>query len=155
MATAPMVQSKKGRKATEAPDAHTNRPNHSELGARNAATVVQDKAGGLTLHDDGAENSFPHSKSNANASSTASDVNKYSSRKPRRGQRYSPDGITLEKCFVYFGSLVALTIILVFAMDLISGWPFWRASISWDIAAVICGVGLAYLCWDTHRDFLR
>ena len=73
-------------------------------------------------------------------------------KKPRRRNRFF-ESITLEKCFVMFGFLVACGMILTFGIDLATGWPFWRASITWDIAAVFCGSGLAYLSWDTYRDF--
>ena len=58
----------------------------------------------------------------------------------------------LEKSLVVFSSCVAITLVLLFGSDLLSGWPLKRASLLFDTTSVACGAGLAYLCWDTRKD---
>ena len=58
---------------------------------------------------------------------------------------------TLEKSFVMFGFAVAITLVLLFGIDLITGWPFHQASKAYDIANIVCGMVLAYLSWDTCK----
>lgn len=62
------------------------------------------------------------------------------------------EGQTLEKSFVVLSFLVALIMILPFGCDLICGWPFWQASRLFDVSNVVCGMGLAYLCWNVAMD---
>ncbi len=73
--------------------------------------------------------------------------------RPRRSPWYRVwDAFSLEKAFVIFGFSVALIMVLLFGLDLATGLPFWRASTLWDATAVICGLVLGYLSWDTWRD---
>ena len=51
------------------------------------------------------------------------------------------------------GMVVAVLIFVLFALDLITGFPFKRASLPMDILLVLCGVGLGFLSWSTLRDF--
>jgi hypothetical protein len=57
----------------------------------------------------------------------------------------------LERSFCIFGFAVAALLILTFGLDLITAWPFWRASVPFDIAFVACGAALAYVTWDSWR----
>ena len=60
---------------------------------------------------------------------------------------------TLEKSLTLSGLVAALIMILPFGCDLVCGWPFYHASPLFDVSSVICGLGLAYLSWNTLRDF--
>ncbi len=51
------------------------------------------------------------------------------------------------------GMVIAVLILILFALDLILGIPFKKASPAMDIAFVICALGLAFLSWSTLRDF--
>ncbi len=64
------------------------------------------------------------------------------------------DSQPLEKSFVLFGFVVAITLVAIFGSDLICGWPFQRASMAFDITNVLCGFGLAFLSWDAYKDLL-
>jgi hypothetical protein len=51
------------------------------------------------------------------------------------------------------GMAIAVVILILFALDLILGIPFKKASMAMDIAFVVCALGLAFLSWTTLRDF--
>jgi hypothetical protein len=51
------------------------------------------------------------------------------------------------------GMVIAVLILILFALDLILGIPFKKASLAMDIAFVLCALGLAFLSWSTLRDF--
>lgn len=51
-----------------------------------------------------------------------------------------------------FGVVVATTLILIFGCDLVSAWPFQRASASFDVTTLVCAIGLAWMCWDAHQN---
>ena len=51
------------------------------------------------------------------------------------------------------GMVIAVLILILFALDLILGIPFKKASLAMDIAFVVCALGLAFLSWSTLRDF--
>ena len=59
---------------------------------------------------------------------------------------------SLEHVFVYFSYVVAALLATVFGLDLLTGIPFIRASVLFDVTNVICGLTLGYLSWNTHRD---
>jgi hypothetical protein len=60
--------------------------------------------------------------------------------------------LTLQKCLVFAGFLVAAFLVLVFGADALTGWPFSRARVAFDVAIIVCGLGLAWLSWDAYRD---
>lgn len=52
-----------------------------------------------------------------------------------------------------FSFLLGVVFIVLFGLDLCTGWLFWRASVLMDVSFTVCGLGLIFLCWDTYRDF--
>jgi hypothetical protein len=73
----------------------------------------------------------------------------------RRARFALPAALRLEQLFVWFGFAIAFCLTAAFGLDLAFGWPFLRASVLFDVACVVCGLGLAYLSWNTQRDLLR
>ena len=51
------------------------------------------------------------------------------------------------------GMVVAVLIFALFALDLIVGFPFKRASVPMDVLLTLSAIGLAFLSWSTLRDF--
>ena len=51
------------------------------------------------------------------------------------------------------GMVVAVLIFVLFALDLLTGLPFKRASLPMDVILVLCALGLGFLSWSTLRDF--
>jgi hypothetical protein len=51
------------------------------------------------------------------------------------------------------GMVIAVLILILFALDLILGLPFKQASVAMDIAFIICALGLTFLSWSTLKDF--
>ena len=58
----------------------------------------------------------------------------------------------MEKGLTISGMVVAVLILVLFAADLVIGFPFKRASTFMDIAFVIVAIGLGYLSWSTLRE---
>ena len=50
------------------------------------------------------------------------------------------------------GLVVAALLILLFGVDLLTGWPFHQFSMSMDVAYLICGTLLLYLSWDAYHE---
>lgn len=50
------------------------------------------------------------------------------------------------------GMVIAGLIVLVFGMDLALGVPFERASPTFDIGLLVCGLALLYSSWNAFRD---
>ena len=50
------------------------------------------------------------------------------------------------------GMVVAVLIFALFALDLIIGFPFQKASWLMDTAFVLCAGALGYLSWTTYRE---
>lgn len=73
--------------------------------------------------------------------------------------RREPAGIFalcgVELLLTAFSLVVAAILIIPFAVDLCCGWPFWRASVLFDVSTVICGLGLVLLSWNVVRDLRR
>ena len=61
---------------------------------------------------------------------------------------------SIEKLFVYFSYALAITLCVIFGLDLLTGIPFRRANILYDVANVVGGLTLAFLAWNTHRDLM-
>jgi hypothetical protein len=55
---------------------------------------------------------------------------------------------SLERSFTLLGFMVAVIVMSLFGLDLACGWPFWRASILFDVTSTICGAVLLLLSWD-------
>lgn len=52
-----------------------------------------------------------------------------------------------------WGSLVIAGVLtLLFLLDWIIAFPFYRASWAFDMFAIIAGCFIVYLCWDTLKD---
>jgi len=161
MSTAPKVQSKKSRDAADSTTIKSNQTERSTTTAQSSEAAHQRQPKNVAARQAKDKNSASRSKRTVAINPTRQPANTLPPEpqvqlvwKDKASQQrvHFLRTITLEKCFVIFGFLVALGMILVFGIDLATGWPFWRANISWDVAAVICGIGLTYLTWDTYRD---
>jgi hypothetical protein len=58
----------------------------------------------------------------------------------------------MPKYLTYFGLVCAGLIALVFLLDLALGWPFKKASLTMDVAFVLCAVILAVISWLTLKE---
>ncbi len=58
----------------------------------------------------------------------------------------------LERLFVFAGFGVALALIVVTAGDLLTAFPFKRASLLFDWGMLASGVVLLWLCWDVNQN---
>ena len=57
----------------------------------------------------------------------------------------------MPKAFCITGAVVAILLLLVFGIDLGTGFPFDRESWLLDLAMVLCSGMLGYLSWSTFR----
>ncbi|MCA9189338.1 MAG: hypothetical protein R3E01_34700 [Pirellulaceae bacterium] len=48
--------------------------------------------------------------------------------------------------------IIAVLILVLFAMDLIISFPFQKAKPMMDIAFVVCALGLGYISWLTLKE---
>lgn len=51
------------------------------------------------------------------------------------------------------GMVIAVLLLILFLLDLITGFPFKKASITADIVFIVCAIGLGFLSWSTMKDF--
>ena len=58
----------------------------------------------------------------------------------------------MPKALTISGMVVAVLILLIFALDLALGIPFKSASTMMDVGFIICALALAYLSWSTWRE---
>ena len=58
----------------------------------------------------------------------------------------------MPKALTILGMIVAILLLVVFALALAIGIPFSKASQTMDIAFVICALLLGYLSWVTLRE---
>ena len=58
----------------------------------------------------------------------------------------------MEKGLTISGMVVSVLILILFALDLVTGFPFKKASLFMDICFVVTAVGLGYLSWSTLRE---
>jgi hypothetical protein len=70
-------------------------------------------------------------------------------RRARQLGNFRDSGV--ERLLTTFAFAVAALLIVAFGLDLVTGWPFWRASKFLDVSFVACGFGLAYLSWNAHK----
>jgi len=61
-------------------------------------------------------------------------------------------GMTVEKTLVALAAAICAVLALVFGVDLLTGWPFGRCSLSMDVTYLIGAVVLAYLTWHVQRE---
>ncbi|MGA2258369.1 MAG: hypothetical protein ABSG53_27205 [Thermoguttaceae bacterium] len=61
-------------------------------------------------------------------------------------------GFSVEKALVGFALLVAVVLVVLFALDLACAWPFGRDTPVAEAVFCGCGVVLGYLSWDAYRD---
>ena len=47
---------------------------------------------------------------------------------------------------------IAILLLVLFAADLATGFPFQKASTMMDIIFLICAAGLGYISWTTLKD---
>jgi hypothetical protein len=59
---------------------------------------------------------------------------------------------TVEKGLLALATIISAVLILVFGVDLLTGWPFDRYSLSMDITCLISGAVLAYLIRHAYRE---
>ena len=57
----------------------------------------------------------------------------------------------MPKAFCITGAVVAILLLIVFGIDLASGFPFERQSLLIDIGMVLCSGILGYISWATFR----
>jgi len=58
----------------------------------------------------------------------------------------------MPKALCLVGSVVAVLLFLVFGLDLLSGFPFRRESMTMDIGCLVCSICLGYMSWTTIRE---
>ncbi len=58
----------------------------------------------------------------------------------------------MAKGLTIMAMVIAVLVLLLFALDLLLGFPFTRASKMMDITFVICSLVLGYLSWSAFRD---
>lgn len=58
----------------------------------------------------------------------------------------------MPKAFAILALIVGLCLLLVFGLDLGTGFPFKKASTTMDVGFVICAACLSLLSWTTFRE---
>jgi hypothetical protein len=60
----------------------------------------------------------------------------------------------MPKALCIFGTVIAVLLLLVFALDLTIGIPFGGPSVSMlmDIGFIVCAIALGYISWMTLRE---
>lgn len=58
----------------------------------------------------------------------------------------------MPKALCIVGMVVAVLLLLVFGLDLTSGFPFHRVSKTMDIGLLLCSVALGYMSWTTLKE---
>ena len=58
----------------------------------------------------------------------------------------------MAKGLTILAMVVAVLVLLLFALDLVAGFPFMAASKVMDITFVICAVVLGYLSWSAFKE---
>lgn len=78
---------------------------------------------------------------------------RHDNRRRRGSERTAP--LPPTSVLSLFGAIVALSLILLFGLDLAVAWPFSRVSVLFDVINVVCGAGLAFLSWDALSDQVK
>lgn len=58
----------------------------------------------------------------------------------------------MAKGLTIISMVIAVLVLLLFALDLAIKIPFSRASMPMDIVFVICAIGLGYISWSTYKE---
>jgi len=58
----------------------------------------------------------------------------------------------MAKILTTIGMVMAGILALPFLLDLAFGWPFKKASVTMDVAFLICAAVLAFMSWTTMRE---
>jgi hypothetical protein len=58
----------------------------------------------------------------------------------------------MPKAFTIAGMVVAGIVFLLFALDAVVGFPFYKASLVMDLGFIVASLILAYMSWSTYRD---
>ena len=58
----------------------------------------------------------------------------------------------MPKALCYFGMVVAGLLLLVFGLDLATGFPFGGVSFWMNVGFVACSAVLGYISWSTLRE---
>ena len=58
----------------------------------------------------------------------------------------------MAKGLTIMAMIVAVLVVLLFALDLVVEFPFMRASTVMDVAFVVCAVALGYLGWSAFKE---
>jgi len=60
----------------------------------------------------------------------------------------------MPKALCIFGTVIAVLLLLVFALDLTIGIPFGgpKVSMLMDIGFIVCSIALGYISWMTLRE---
>ena len=58
----------------------------------------------------------------------------------------------MAKGLTIMSMVIAVLILLVFALDLATQIPFRRANWVMDLVFVICAIGLGYISWVTYQE---
>jgi hypothetical protein len=58
----------------------------------------------------------------------------------------------MSKILCLLGLAISALLFFIFALDLITAFPFRRTNLYMDAGLVICGGALAYLSWNTFRE---
>jgi hypothetical protein len=58
----------------------------------------------------------------------------------------------MPKALCLIGSVVAILLLLVFALDLALGFPFRRVSTTMDVGLLVCSLALGYVSWTTLKE---
>jgi hypothetical protein len=58
----------------------------------------------------------------------------------------------MPKAFAILGLIVGLFLLLIFGLDLGTGFPFRKVSTMMDVGFVICALALSFMSWTTLRE---
>jgi hypothetical protein len=58
----------------------------------------------------------------------------------------------MPKALCILGSIVAVLLFLVFGLDLMVAFPFYRRSMTMDAGCLVCSICLGYMSWTTLRE---
>ena len=58
----------------------------------------------------------------------------------------------MPKALTIIGLVISVLVFLLFLADLVSTFPFKRASMTMDVAFVVCAAILGYLSWATFKE---
>lgn len=58
----------------------------------------------------------------------------------------------MDKGLTIISMVIAILVLVLFALDLAIQIPFRRANMLMDIIFVICALGLGYISWSTYKE---